>query len=217
VNFTERFELLEGRLPRGWTELPFKLVLTDPESADRAATVLGPLSPGRSGDAFIVRMYALGQGAPGVGAVQRALAQLDAEGISGRLLTEEVANPMVRPLDTQETRSAIVEQWDKLAIELPSMWSDVLLELELDSSGDINRAALLLGPVNPLLQPKSKAFHFRTARSFGYGASTGMTRRSFQRLDEQGIGGSISVIRVMSDSQPVATQGPVWRISGRSV
>ena len=165
----------------------------------------------------MVRVYAPGQGAPGVGAVQRALAQLDGEGISGRLLTEEVVDPMVRPLDADETLSAIVEQWDKLAVELPAKWSDVLLELELDSSGDINRAALLLGPVNPLLQPKSKAFHFRTARSFGYGASVGMTRRCFQRLDEQGIGGSISVIRVMSDSEPVASQGPVWRISGRSV
>ena len=217
MNFTERFELVYGRLPRGWTQLPLKLVPADSESTNRIATVLGPLSPGRSANAFMVRVYAPGQGAPGVGAVQRALAQLDAEGISGRLLTEEVVDPMVRPLETDETRSAIVDQWDKFSVELPAKWSDVLLELELDSSGDINRAALLLGPVNPLLQPKSKAFHFRTARSFGYGASAGMTRRCFQRLDEQGIGGSISVIRVMSDSQPVASQGPVWRISGRSV
>ncbi len=217
VNLTDRFELIHGRLPRGWTQLPIKLVLADPADADRVATVLSPLSPGRSADGFALRVFAPGQGAPGVSAVRRALAQLDGEAIRGRLLAEEATDPEVRPVDVPEPASAMVTRWDAIATALPPAWSDVLVELELDSSGNIDHAALLLGPVNPLLQSGSKAFHFRVARSFGYGASPGMTRRTFERLDEQGVNGSLKVIRVMSDSQPVATQGPVWRIGGRSV
>lgn len=217
VDLTERFDLICGRLPRGWTQLPLKLVLANAADTPRAATVLGPLSPGRSSKGFAVRVFAPGQGAPGVAAVRRALAQLDGEHIQGRLLTEETADPQVRPIDAPRPARTMVDQWDTLAGALPPGWSDVLVEFELGSSGDIDRGALLLGPLNPLLQPGAKAFRFRAARSFGYGASIGMTRRSFERLDEQGIGGSIRLVRVMSDSQPVASQGPVWRIGGRSV
>jgi len=217
VQLAKRFDLLCARLPRGWTQLPVRLVLSDPGQGDRASTVLGPLSPGRSREGFNLRTFAPGQGTPGVDAVRRALAHLDAEGISGRLVTEEASDPGVRPSLVALASNVIEGQWESLSEELPPAWSDVLLELRLASTGDIDRAALLLGPVNPMLQPDGRAFRFRTARTFGYGASTGMTRRVFQRLDDQGVGGSLRVIRVLSDSRPVATQGPVWRIGGRSV
>ena len=143
--------------------------------------------------------------------------RLDSEGISGRLVTDEASDPGVKPSLVPVSPNVLESQWESLAEALPPAWSDVLLELELASTGDIDRAALLLGPVNPLLQPDGRCFRFRTARTFGYGGSPGMTRRVFQRLDEQGVGGSLSVIRVLSDSRPVATQGPVWRIGGRAV
>ena len=217
VHLAKRFDLLCARLPRGWTQLPVRLVLADPGQSERASTVLGPLSPGRSGEGFDLRTFATGQGTPGVDAVRRALAQLDDEGIGGRLLTAEATDPAVRPSEVASPASVLEDQWERLTLELPPSWSDVLLELELGSTGDIDRAALLLGPVNPLLQTGGRAFRFRTARTFGYGASMGMTRRVCQRLDDQRVGGSLRVIRVLSDSRPVATQGPVWRIGGRSV
>ena len=217
VNLAKRFDLLCARLPRGWTQLPVRLVLADPNQADRASTVLGPLSPGRSGGGFNLRTFAPGQGTPGADAVRRALVQLDDEGIGGRLVSAEATDPAVRPSEVPAPPSVLESQWERLSTELPPAWSDVLLELELGSTGDVDRAALLLGPVNPLLQPGGRAFRFRTARTFGYGASTGMTRRVCQRLDDQGVAGSLHVVRVLSDSQPIATQGPVWRIGGRSV
>jgi hypothetical protein len=44
-----------------------------------------------------------------------------------------------------------------------------------------------------------------------------MVRRCFARLDEAGIDGTLTVLRVLSDTQPVGTQGPVWYVEGKAV
>ena len=44
-----------------------------------------------------------------------------------------------------------------------------------------------------------------------------MARRALERLDDEGLGGRVRVLRVLSDTNPVSTQGPVWRVDGRSV
>ena len=58
---------------------------------------------------------------------------------------------------------------------------------------------------------------FRCARSFGYGAAPAMVRRCLERLDVSDIRGSLRILRSLSDSRPVATQGPVWYIEGKAV
>ena len=60
-------------------------------------------------------------------------------------------------------------------------------------------------------------YTFRCAHSFGYGTSPGMVKRSFERLDEEGIRGRVSVLRALSDTHPAGTQGPVWNVAGRTV
>jgi hypothetical protein len=42
-----------------------------------------------------------------------------------------------------------------------------------------------------------------------------MARRCFERLDAEGIEGEVSVLRVVSDTDNVATQGPVWYVGGK--
>ena len=44
-----------------------------------------------------------------------------------------------------------------------------------------------------------------------------MTRRCLARLDEEGIPARVTVLRVLSDTHNVATQGPVWRVAGKAV
>jgi hypothetical protein len=44
-----------------------------------------------------------------------------------------------------------------------------------------------------------------------------MARRCFERMDAAGITGRVSVLRGLSGTQNAATQGPVWRVAGRSV
>jgi len=61
------------------------------------------------------------------------------------------------------------------------------------------------------------AYRFRVARRFGYGASPEMFRRCLERLDGEGIGGTLRILHALSDTKPVSTQGPVWYVGGRSV
>ncbi len=96
-------------------------------------------------------------------------------------------------------------------------WSDVFAEIELTSSDHLEPGALALAPLNPARYGDSSGLRFRCARLFGYGASPGMVRRCLERLDERDIPGAISIVRALSDTKPVATQGPVWYIGGKVV
>jgi hypothetical protein len=44
-----------------------------------------------------------------------------------------------------------------------------------------------------------------------------MARRALERLDEANIAGQLRVLRVQSETNPVLTQGPVWREGGRAI
>ena len=44
-----------------------------------------------------------------------------------------------------------------------------------------------------------------------------MVLRCLARLDENGILGDVRVLWVLSDTKPVATQGPVWYVGGKVV
>jgi len=57
----------------------------------------------------------------------------------------------------------------------------------------------------------------RTASHVGYGVSPEMLRRCFERLDRERITGRVEIVQTVSDAHPVATQGPVFRLGGRSV
>jgi hypothetical protein len=44
-----------------------------------------------------------------------------------------------------------------------------------------------------------------------------MVSRCLERCDEEGITGEVEILRALSDTFPVGTQGPVWYVGGRSV
>ena len=123
---------------------------------------------------------------------------------------------MTQPEAAPEDRT-LAAQWDARTANLPPDWSDMLAELALRSSDQLERASLLVSPTNPLRLGDSLVLRFRVARRFGYGVSAGMMRRSLARLDEERIPGVLRILRVLSDTDPVGTQGPVWRVGGRSV
>ncbi|MBA3346970.1 MAG: hypothetical protein H0T13_00240 [Actinobacteria bacterium] len=107
--------------------------------------------------------------------------------------------------------------WELGLATLPEDWSDLLCELEVVSTDYLQRTALLLSPVNPTRDGLRAAFRFRVARRFGYGASPTMVRRCLERVDDDGIRGRVTILRALSDTHNVATQGPVWTIEGRTV
>lgn len=213
----ERLRTLLDSLPQGWTEAQLLVTVPEAPRADRAALILAPLSPGRSGPTFRIAVSS-GQAGASRHAVARILERLDQEDLDARLSIagHSVDGPAATP--DGAAAALLAERWDALADRLPDDWSDLYAEVTLVSSDDLDRAALLLGPVNPFLHEGSRpALRFRVARKFGYGAAPGMARRCLARLDEQHIAGQLRILRVMSDTSPVLTQGPVWREGGRAI
>jgi hypothetical protein len=141
------------------------------------------------------------------------LKRLDGERIYGTLSITWHPVPAAAAETAHE--QSLADEWDELVATLPEDWSDLLCRLELDSSDDLPRAALLAAPLNPSRPEKDVGFDFRVARRFGYGASPQMTRRCLGRLDEVGIPGDVVLLRALSETFPVATQGPVWYVGGK--
>lgn len=214
MSLAQQWERIQAGLPGDWSEARLALRVADEGDSGRAAGLLGPLMPGRSGR--VLRFYAARRGAgPAPGAVARGLARLDAEGIGGDLELVEAGEAAAAQEATG--RPGLAQSWDTALSALPPDWSDVYAEVELTSSDHLEPAALALAPVNPARYGGVPGFRFRCARRFGYGASTGMVRRSLERLDERGIPGDLHVLRVLSDTKPVGTQGPVWHVGGKTV
>jgi hypothetical protein len=218
VELPERLDAILASLPSNWAEARLVLTVADERQADGAALILGPLSPGRSGKSFRFTVSATGADAPSLDAVKRVLERLEAENVDARLTLPGTASFRLSPRPAEEHHSRLAEGFDSLVAGLPADWSDLYLELELASSDDLDRAALLLAPVNPLLHDGPRPLlRFRVARSFGYGAAPEMSRRVLVRLDDERIAGTLRLLREHADVRPAHTQGLVWREGGRSV
>ena len=203
---------IEGTLPEGWSEARLLLSL-DRSDLDRAAALLGPLNPGRATGSLRFTSVRQG-GAAGPEAVRRLLRRLDREGVHGELelLRADEAEVVERAGDP-----TLAAGWEAALATLPSDWSDLYVEVGLRSSDHLPRAALLMAPLNPARVPDRLAFRFRAARLAGYGAAPQMVQRCLERCDEERIRGELSVLRVLSDTRHVATQGPVWYVGGKPV
>jgi len=214
VGLVGQWERIQAGLSGGWSEVRLALRLSGDADATRAAELLGPLTPGRVGREF--RLYVVRQApGPSAGALARALARLDDEQIRGTL--ELLATDAVADAPEAPRHQSLAEAWDALLATLPPDWSDLYVEVELTSSDHLDPAALALAPVNPARYGETPGFRFRCAREFGYGASPGMVRRCLERLDERGIPGMLRILRVLSDTKPAGTQGPVWYVGGKVV
>jgi hypothetical protein len=209
------WERAEATLPAEWADARVLVLLEEPDRIDRVTALLAPLQPLRSGEATVSVQIARHGGGSSPEALRRALARLDAERLHGTLsigaVEEEAAAPGSVPAPT------LARSWDLALADLPADWSDLLGEIELHSSDYLDAAAVKLAPLNPRLAGEGLRLQFRSARRFGYGASAGMVRRCLERCDAAGIRGRVTVLRALSDTQPVATQGPVWQIDGRMV
>jgi hypothetical protein len=197
-----------------WTDARLLLRVDDEARVQRALALLGPAAPGRSGREIRFFVSRSGSGvAPD--AVRRMLRRIDGEGIGASL---DLVSSDAAPAAPEIARRTLAGEWEAALATLPSDWSDVLAELELTSSDHIERAALLTAPMNPLQAGTGKpAFRFRVASHFGYGAAPELVRRLLERLDEAGIPGQVRILRALSDTHPVGTQGPVWHVGGRHV
>jgi hypothetical protein len=204
---------MQADLPEDWADVELALEVPNAQQRAQAAGLLGPANPGRAGAELRFAAHRRGAGT-GAEAVRRLLRGVDAARIRGNLrLVETTTIPVEEAVD----REGMALAWTQALAQLPPDWSDLLCELSLTSSDYLQRAALLLAPVNPAKTQDRNAFRFRVARRFGYGASPEMTRRCLERLDTEGIVGQVVVLRALSDTHNVATQGPVWYLEGKAV
>jgi hypothetical protein len=216
VKLVEQWRRVEEELPAGWTAATLDVVPETASDRARAAALLGPANPGRVGEALRVRV-ARGGAAVGPEALRNLLGRLDEARIWCSLRLVESAVPAEpATAEARDAETTLAAGWDALVATLPPDWSDLYAELRLASTDYLPRAALLCAPLNPTRAPGT-AFTFRAARRAGYGASPQMVRRCLERCDAERMRGAVVALRVLSETRNVATQGPVWRVGGRSV
>jgi hypothetical protein len=202
-------------LPSDVGEARLRLKVGDEAQAVRAAALLSPLLAGRNGTeiSFVCTGYA---GPQSDEVVRRLLDRLDRDGIWGELELVSVTPPKAaEPAQAPAESVPLAQAWEEALAELPPDWTDVYGEVELTSSDHLAPAALRLSPLNPARDGDRFALRFRCSRSFGYGAPAPMVRRCLERLDEARLPGRVRILRVLSDTKPVQTQGPVWYAGGR--
>ena len=216
VKLVDQWAALERRLPIDWETIDLRLSTEQPDEIGEAARVLGPMNVGHVRDQLAVTVQRAG-GASGPEAARRLFGRLDQERIWCLLEQGDVGvrEPDVARSAATRQAAPVAEAWDAALAELPSGWSDLLCRLDLVSSDLLPRAALLCAPINPTRERDAVAFVFRCASRAGYGVAPVMARRCFERLDAEGIEGEVSVLRVVSDTDNVATQGPVWYVGGK--
>jgi hypothetical protein len=217
VRLAAQWAEIKAGLPSDFGEVRLRLKVPDEAKAERAAALLAPLLAGRSGTE--VRFVCSGRAGPqSEEIVRRLLDRLDREGIWGEL---EVLSRTDAPAREEARGEAaappmpLAPQWEAALAELPPDWTDIVAEVELTSSDHLAPAALQMSPLNPVRVPGRLAFRFRCSRTFGYGAAEPMVRRCLERLDGPGIPGHARIVRALSDTQPVQTQGPVWYVGGQ--
>jgi len=223
----DQWAAIEAELPESWSEA--RLAFQPEGDPADAAAILAPLGPGRADGELRILLTRAGSGPE---RMRNTLKRLDQRRVWGtlRLLDAQVPSETEHSSSGESREDApalsaptlassqsLEDAWDALVESLPPDWSDVLCELELDSSDHLPRAALLGAPLNPTRNPEAIALRFRVSGKDGYGTSVGMARRCFERMDAAEITGTLSVVIEVSDASKAWTQGPVWRVAGRSV
>jgi hypothetical protein len=214
----DQWGAIQADLPDAWEEARLAFTVEDSSAVSAAAAVLAPLGPGRAGNEL--RFHVRRSGAGSAQTATNLLGRLDRKRIWGTLAlvdtTAAAAPTRARELPPEPV-GLLAQAWDSALSTLAPGWSDLMCELELDSSDYLPRAALLGAPLNPTRVPGEIALRFRVSGRKGYGVSPGMARRCLERMDAEPITGRLSVAHALSDTDNVGTQGPVWRIAGRSV
>ena len=191
--------------------MTLSLAINDDTARSRAAALLGPAGPGVS--ATEIRFHVSTQGTGSDPKLRDGFCVESTR--KGSAAVSSSSSPAASAPSRSRCGVRLQSGWQEALDALPSDWSDVVAELELDSSVDIDRAAVLCAPINPSQTTERPGFRFRSASAHGYGASAGMAGRCLARLDEAEITGRIRVTRALSDVHPVGTQGATFLVGRR--
>ncbi len=197
---------IEARLDPDWDVVQLAFV---PEDMNKAAAVLAPLGPGRSGREL---RFQVSRSGAGPDRLENLLGRLDGKRVWGELaLVDAHVTPRAEER-APARRPPLVEQWDRELAKLPPDWRDLTAQLELYSTDHLAQAALAGAPLNPSRIPGEIALLFRVTErgGGGYGTSPEMTRRCLERMDEAGVTGKLRELTALSNVDYVSTQGPIF-------
>ncbi|HZU21037.1 MAG TPA: hypothetical protein VE982_07435 [Gaiellaceae bacterium] len=211
MTVAQQWEALGSELPERWARAQLRLELPDRQTADRAAAMLGPAGPYRAAPTVLLLNVARDGTAASPDHLTRLLRNVNAGTLS---LSGSQAAPQSVP---RREITTLTESWDRAIAGLPADWSDLYAEVELTSTDFVERASVLCVQCNPRRDGERAALRFRCARTRGYGVSAEMARRCLERCDAERITGRVVVLRVLSDTHHVATQGPVWLANGKTL
>jgi hypothetical protein len=213
MRLATQWRRIQAELPDDWVEARLAFTVSNPQRLERATALLAPLQPGRAGQELRFVLARRGAG-PSPAAFERALRRLVEARIGGEL---RLTGATEAPPAVLAERGSAADAWENALEALPADWTDVYGEIELTSSDHLDPAAIALAPLNPSRFGATPTFRFRCARRFGYGTAPQMVRRCLLRLDERGLPADVRILYALSDTQPVATQGPVWYLGGKVV
>ena len=211
MSVAQQWSAIGSNLPESWQRASLRLELRDRDAADDAAAMLGPAGPYRAEPTVLLFTVARDGSAPSPDNIVRLLRRVPTGTLT---LSGSQAAPQ-----TTATRpvTGLTDAWDTALASLPPDWSDLYAEFQLVSTDYIERAAVLCVQMNPRRDGDRAVLRFRSARQTGYGVAPQMARRCFERCDAEGIHGTVTVLRVLSDTRHVGTQGPVWLSSGQTL
>lgn len=126
-------------------------------------------------------------------------------------------NSVASNLSEREPAQTLVTAWDRLLKQLPEDWSDLLIELELRAEEPYELVAPIVSALNPERCHEGPGFRFRVGRAFGYGSAVSTVERCLRSLDERVVQGRLRLLSVLAQRRALQTQGPVWRLTGRSL
>ena len=218
MQLVDQWRAVEEGLPPGWEDVRLTLTTEQPGDLARAAQVLGPMGAGHLGDALVLHVRRAG-GNQGPEAARRLFARLDEQRVWCTLRQDDVhgAQPGAAAAEAPVGEGPLAEQWAARLAALPDDWGSLLCEVEIESSDLLPRMALLCAPLNPGRVRGRRAFAFRVAKRAGYGASAGMAARCLERCDAEGIEGLVEIVGLFSETDNVATQGPVFTVGSRGL
>ena len=217
VKLVDQWAALERRLPIDWETTDLRLTTEQPDEIGEAARVLGPMNVGRVGDQLAVTVRRAG-GASGPEAARRLFGRLDQARIWCLLEQDEVG---VREPDVATSDGGPAGDSGRRGVGRGSRRASVRLERpalqprpRVQRPAAARRAALRSRSTRPASPMPWRSRSAAPSRA-GYGVSPVMARRCFERLDAEDIEGEVSVLRVVSDTDNVATQGLVWYVGGK--
>ena len=126
-------------------------------------------------------------------------------------------NSAANGLSESEPGQTLAAAWDDLLEGLSENWSDLLVQVDLGAEEPYPPVALIVSALNPERCDERAGFRFRVGRSYGYGAAASTVRHCLEQLGEHQVEGRLRLIGVLSQRRPFETQGPVWRLGGRSL